>query len=121
MYAVAYKMRTSKAVGLFLRHGAAAIVLALGFVALADQAKAQHGASSITCTNTSSGTSWQIKVDYDGKTVDANPARFTETEIRWRDTDGRNYSLDRKSGRLTVIFASSTGGNFLYHNCKLEK
>jgi hypothetical protein len=34
--------------------------------------------------------------------------------------DGWNYTLDRKSGNLTVIIASSTGGNFLYDRCKLE-
>jgi hypothetical protein len=122
MYANAYARGRLGMVRSAVWHGVATGALALAAViALADHAQAQRGASPITCTNPSSGFSWQIKVDYDGKTVDANPALFTETEIRWRDSDGRNYSLDRKSGLLTIIFASSTGGNFLYDNCKLEK
>ena len=76
--------------------------------------------SSVTCTNPASGASWQIKVDYDRSTVDANPARISEAEITWRDqADGWNYTLDLKSGKLTVILASSTGGNTLLDRCKL--
>jgi hypothetical protein len=51
--------------------------------------------------------------------VDANPARINEASISWRDrSDGGNYTLDRKSGKLTVVVASSTGGYFLYDVCK---
>jgi len=50
-----------------------------------------------------------------------NPARISDAQISWRDAgDGGNYTLDRKSGKLTVILASSTGGSFFYHRCKLE-
>ena len=31
----------------------------------------------------------------------------------------RNYTLDRKSGDLTVIVASSMGGNIWFNRCKL--
>jgi hypothetical protein len=80
-----------------------------------------QGESAITCTNPASGASWQVKIDYDRATADSNPARISDAQISWRDsTDGGNYSLDRKSGELTVIVASSTGGYFLHHRCKLQ-
>ena len=72
----------------------------------------------LTCTNPVSGFSWRIRINFEQSTVDSNPARITSTEISWHDgTDGGNYTLDRKSGSLTVIFASSTGGYFLHHRC----
>jgi hypothetical protein len=84
-------------------------------------ANAQKGETAVTCTNPYSGATWQIRIDYDRRTVDANPARINEATISWRDAkDGWNYTLDRKSGKLTVILASATGGNFLYDQCKLE-
>jgi hypothetical protein len=79
------------------------------------------GETATTCTNLASGANWQIRIDYDKATVDSNPARISDAQIAWRDaTDGGNYTLDRKSGKLTVVLASSTGGYFLYHRCKLE-
>jgi hypothetical protein len=81
---------------------------------------ADAGETPITCTNPVSGTSWQIRVDYDRSTVDSNPARISDATISWHDAaDGGNYTLDRKSGQLTVIIASATGGNFLWDRCKL--
>ena len=83
--------------------------------------QAQQGEHAITCTNPVSGATWQIKIDYDKSTVDSNPARISASEITLRDLKDRwNYTLDRKSGNLTVIIASSMGGNFLYDRCKLE-
>jgi hypothetical protein len=83
--------------------------------------EARRGEAAVTCTNTASGVSWQVKIDYDKRTVDSNPARFSDTRISWHDaTDGGNYTLDRKSGKLTVIFASSTAGHFIYDQCALE-
>jgi hypothetical protein len=94
--------------------------MALSFAIPALAAEAQHGEAAITCMNVASGATWQIKVDYDHSTVDSNPARISEAEIAWRDrTDGWNYSLDLRSGKLTVILASSTGGNALLDRCKL--
>ena len=79
------------------------------------------GESAITCTNPASGASWQVKIDYDRATADSNPARINDAQISWHDsTDGGNYTLDRRSGELTVVVASSTGGYFLHHRCKLE-
>jgi hypothetical protein len=80
----------------------------------------RHGEATIICTNLSSGASFQIKIDYDRSTVDTNPAQFSDRKISWRDEKLWNYTLDRKSGDLTIILASSTGGSFLYDRCKLE-
>jgi hypothetical protein len=94
--------------------------LAVGISAAAIGGEAPHGETAITCTNVSSGANWQIKIDYDKGTVDSNPARISDAEISWRDpTDGGNYRLDRKSEKLTVVIASSTGGYSLFHRCKL--
>jgi len=77
--------------------------------------------SALTCTNPASGSQWQIRIDYARSTVDSYPASITETKISWHDaSDGGNYTLDRKSGNLTVVVASSTGGYFLYDRCKLD-
>jgi hypothetical protein len=78
--------------------------------------------NAVTCTNPASGTNWQIRIDYERSTVDSYPASITEGKISWHDaSDGGNYTLDRKSGNLTVVVASSTGGYFLYDRCKLDK
>jgi hypothetical protein len=83
---------------------------------------AQESATAITCTNPTSGASWQITIDYRKATVDANPAQFKRSEISWFDPKDRgNYTLDRKSGDLTATVASSTGGYFRHGRCNLEK
>lgn len=79
--------------------------------------EASRGAKAITCTNPASGAKWQIKVDFDRRTVDSHPAEIGESEISWRTDDGENYKLDRKSGHLRVVVASSTGGYFLHDQC----
>jgi len=95
---------------------AAAII---GALALGISVPAWAGETAITCTNPASGASFQIRIDYDRSTVDANPAAISERMISWRDEHHWNYTLDRKSGDLKVILASSTGGSFLYDRCKL--
>jgi hypothetical protein len=83
---------------------------------------AQESKTAITCTNPVSRTSWQIAIDLDKATVDSNRAEITDAKIAWFDpTDGSNYTLDRKSGDLTAIVASSTGGYFRHGRCSLEK
>jgi hypothetical protein len=95
--------------------------LATLIAAPAMAAPAQSAEAAITCTNPSSGTTWQIRIDYQKATVDQYPASITDAEISWHDaSDGGNYTLDRKSGNLTVVVASSTGGYFLHHRCRLE-
>jgi hypothetical protein len=82
----------------------------------------QQGEQIITCTNLVSGASWQIRINFDRGTVDANPARIDGAKISWHDVgDGGNYTLDRKSGALTVVVASSTGGYFLHDHCRLSR
>ena len=96
-------------------------IVAIGMAVIAGTGAAQAAEIEITCANLASGTTWQIKIDYDRQTVDSNPASISDDEIAWHDkADGGNYTLDRKSGKLTVIFASSTAGHFLYHHCRLE-
>ncbi len=102
---------------------AAAVIsaLAVGFASTGFAIEMPHGEIAVTCTNPASGATWQIRIDYDHSTVDSNPASISDSQIRWRDAkDGWNYTLDRKSGNLTVVLASSTGGNFLYDRCKLD-
>ena len=85
-----------------------------------DVGAAQAAAVSVTCINPYSGASWRIAIDYDLKTVDSNPAGIDEMRIWWRDAkDGWRYTLDRKSGALTVVLASATGGNFLFDQCRM--
>jgi hypothetical protein len=97
------------------------IGLAMTIAAPVAGAEPQAGEGATTCTNLYSGSNWQIRIDYGKATVDSNPARISDAQISWRDAaDGGNYTLDRKSGKLTVILASSTGGSFFYHQCKLE-
>jgi hypothetical protein len=102
----------------------ALILLAAGALTAgtaASAGEAQHGEVAITCTNPASGATWEIKIDYDRATVDSYPARITAATISWHDAkDGGNYTLDRKSGDLTVVIASSTGGYFLHDRCKME-
>ena len=98
-----------------------AAALVIGIAAPAVSAETQRGERAITCMNKSSGTTWQIKVDYDHNTVDTNPARISDAKIAWRDAnDGWLYTLDLKSGDLTVVLASSMGGNTYFHRCLLD-
>jgi hypothetical protein len=80
---------------------------------------AQSAESVLICTNLASGAGWQIKINFQANTVDSNPARISSHTISWRDpTDGGNYSLDRSTGNLTVVIASSTGGYFIHDRCR---
>ncbi len=73
----------------------------------------------LNCTNLASGAGWQIKINLQASTVDSNPARISSTTISWRDgADGGSYSLDRSTGELTVVIASSTGGYFIHDRCR---
>lgn len=103
---------------------AAAILMAVaGRVVSAVGAAAgpMPGERAITCVNPASGTTWQIKVDYERSTVDANAATISDAKISWHDPkDGGNYTLDRKSGALTFVAPSSTGGYFIFDRCSLD-
>ena len=101
-------------------HAAATIAALTTCVAAAPaDAQAPPHSAVITCTNPASGATWQISIDYDQATVDANPAQVGDAAISWHDAkDGGNYTLDRSSGDLTVVVASSTGGYFLHDHCR---
>jgi hypothetical protein len=95
--------------------------LAAGVAVSATNGEQQPSEIAITCTNPASGATWQIRIDYARGTVDSNPARISDIAISWHDAkDGGNYKLDRISGNLTVVVASSTGGYFLYDRCTLK-
>ena len=97
------------------------VIAGLLAFAIAFAAEGQYDKAAMTCTNPASGVSWQINIDYNQRTVDANPAQISDGKIWWHDAkDGGNYTLDRKSGDLTVIVASSTGGYFIYDRCRLQ-
>jgi hypothetical protein len=112
IYAIMFRKR-------LLAAGIAALAAALAVPPITGEA--QQGETAITCTNPVSGTAWQIRIDYGKATVDANPARITQSAISWFDPkDFGNYTLDRKSGDLTTSVASSTGGYFRHARCNLE-
>lgn len=110
-----------------LRSRAARIVIAVatfGAPILIPSGSARAAApseSAITCTNPASGATWQIKIDYANRTVDANAASVSDSKISWHDPkDGGNYTLDRKTGALTFVASSSTGGYFISDRCTLD-
>jgi hypothetical protein len=98
------------------------IGLALAFSALttvagwADETGVQH----LRCTNPASGTSWQISVDLDQRTVDSQPAKITDSWISWPDPKQGSFDLERATGKLQFRNASSTGGYYLFYNCHSE-
>ncbi|HVB17082.1 MAG TPA: hypothetical protein VNF04_11145 [Stellaceae bacterium] len=103
------------------RFAAAIAGAAAGAALAAVGVAAAPAATTITCTNPASGASWQLKIDYAHSTVDANAASIGDATITWHDAkDGGNYTLDRKSGSLTFVAPSSTGGYFIYDRCRLE-
>ena len=89
---------------------------------LASAAAAQEREAAMTCTNPASGASWRIAIDFGKGTVDANRAEITPAKVSWFDPkDGGNYVLDRSTGDLRAIVASSTGGYFRRAHCAVEK
>jgi hypothetical protein len=89
--------------------------------ALSDARGARPAAVIYRCTNLYSHFSWDIPIDYAQSTADAFPARITADEVSWHDTvHGGYYSLDRATGQLTVLFASSMGGYALHHSCRMR-
>jgi hypothetical protein len=81
-----------------------------------------HAATlTFRCTNPKSGTTWEVKVDYDRRTADSFPAEITGSQIAWHDTlRGGYYYLDRVSGAPTFRNASSTGGYATHHTCHTD-
>jgi hypothetical protein len=72
------------------------------------------------CRNPASGATWDIEVDVKRSLADSYPARITDESITWHDIrHGGFYELDRRTGALTVHYASSTGGYALHDICKM--
>lgn len=105
---------------LIRRAAPVSVAVLMCFLAASGWAQPRPPASIVTCVNPSSGTTWEINIDYNRATVDDNPASISEAEISWRDRRDRwNYTLNRKTGELTIIVASSTGGYMQFDRCKL--
>jgi hypothetical protein len=78
------------------------------------------GTVTYRCTNPASNANWNIAIDFERHVADAYPAGINDTEIAWHNTDDAgNYSLDRRTGRLTIVRASSTGGYMVFAACVL--
>jgi hypothetical protein len=76
----------------------------------------------LTCTNPNSGTTWDLKVDFDRHMVDSFPAKISDRSISWYDTPRQGiYEFDRASGDMTMRGPSSTGGYFLYYHCRTHQ
>ena len=122
MFTTAYKKGNELVLRCRPRLRASAIaVLVIAVAAPLGSAGAKDGSATISCTNPSSGTTFQIQIDYDRRTVDSFPATISAAEISWHDPrDTGNYTLDRRSGDLRVAVPSSTGGYFLHDRCKLD-
>ena len=72
------------------------------------------------CRNPSSGATWNIEVDDQRSLADSYPAQITDNSITWHDTrHGGFYDLDRRTGALTLRYASSTGGYALHDICEM--
>jgi hypothetical protein len=101
--------------------GLAVAMLAASIGAGGAQPGRQSQFSKFQCTNPKSGTTWDVKVDYDRCTADSFPAKITGSQIAWHDTlHGGYYYLDRASGAMTFKNASSNGGYALHHTCRAD-
>jgi len=75
-------------------------------------------AAAIECVNADNGFAWTMRLDARAGAVDGWPARFEARRISWRDgADGGAYVLDRETGALTIVRASSTGGYTSFDHC----
>jgi hypothetical protein len=107
------------AVPTIARTAALAVLIAASSVIASSQWTSGQAAGLVyRCANTSSGATWDVKVDLDRSTVDSYPAQITPGNITWHDAkDGGNYDLDRATGALTQVKSSSMGGTLWFHRC----
>ena len=76
----------------------------------------------LTCTNPSSGTTWDLKVDFDRRMVNSFPASIDDRTITWEDAQrGDIYEFDRASGDMNMRGTSAMGGYFLSYRCREHK
>ena len=68
-------------------------------------------ATLVHCVNPASGTRWDLVIDPGRGLVGGFAAQVGPREVDWVDpTDQSHYSLDRRSGTLSMTRPSSTGG-----------
>jgi hypothetical protein len=113
-----WRMVTTVAVGLSV--AAVVAVFASGTAARPDPAGIDS--TTLRCSNPFSGATWEVAIDPKRRTADSFPADITDKTIRWHDAArGGSFELDRASGELTVVYASSMGGTFLKDNCRFAR
>ncbi len=104
-----------------MRRRLGALVAAVAIGGLATSARpgpAIAAATAFRCINQESGARWTLHVDFDHGTVDGYPASVGPREISWHDTQDQSfYSLDRATGDLKMVRASSLGGWELHAVC----
>jgi hypothetical protein len=98
----------------------AGLGLAFSMMTTAAGWAAETSVQHLRCTNSASGSSWQITVDLDHGTVDSQPAKITDGWISWPDPKQGSFDLERATGKLQFRNASSTGGYYLSYNCHPE-
>jgi hypothetical protein len=104
---------------------AVSIALAGGWFLLApyfagDRSVPGTPAASFHCVSADNNGTWTLKVDYAAGTVNGDPAEFTDQQITWHNSAaGGYYELDRKSGKLTIRYASAVGGFLMWRSCHL--
>jgi len=97
------------------------LVLAASLLLSAAGQPARAAVLTMRCTNPVSGTSWDVAVDADRALVDTLPAEISEKWVSWQDpAQNGHYDLERATGKLTGRFPSSTGGYFLYYQCRSQ-
>ena len=73
------------------------------------------------CTNPFSHVTWPIYIDCYRHMVNSSPARVSAGSISWFGAKhGQHFTLNRSTGTLTVVVASSTGGYFLHDHCAIS-
>jgi hypothetical protein len=93
---------------------------AIGGLAISAEIESARAAPAVfRCTNDVSGAQWNVTIDFDHATADSYPAAITRRQIYWHNTaDQGFYSLDRNTGDLTILRASSTGGYEQHVRCR---
>ena len=95
------------------------VLAAAGLITLINSECLNAAPVTLRCTNPASGAVWDIKIDYQNATADSFPAKISGERIKWHNVlHGGYYEFNRRSGDLTVVYASSTGGFTLRDKCR---
>jgi hypothetical protein len=93
---------------------------AITAIPTAEVSAAEGGVLHLRCTNPVGGANWPVAVDLDHSLVDSRPATISGSWIKWTDSKGGIYELERATGKLQLRAASTTGGYFLHYICQSE-